>query len=187
MCIAQFVARIGRIIHKIASAVGVRIDNKAPSTGLIGLNRGALGLKFVAAVTMHDASALHSLRSQLQQVHFLQTSMDLLLKFGLVFLCQRRCFLRWLMVHLIVSSVHLHWHPIGHHVLGHVQDAVELGGFQPHSSGSTSLRWVISPVNFTQFLRSRKADHDGAIFGQCHRRRIFIRLQIVNNTTRQHI
>jgi len=56
--VAQFAARIGGITHKIVSALGVRIDNKAPSTGLIGLNRGALGLKFVARVLviMHDQS-----------------------------------------------------------------------------------------------------------------------------------
>jgi len=64
-------------------------------------------------------------------------SMDLLLKFGLVLLCLERPCFGWLVVHLIESSTHLHWDPTGHHVLRHVQDAVKLGGFQPHSSGST--------------------------------------------------
>jgi len=66
MCVSQLVAPIGLIVHEIASTVGVCIDNKAPSTSLIGLNRGALGFKFVAAITTHDASALHSLCIQLQ-------------------------------------------------------------------------------------------------------------------------
>jgi len=66
---------VNRGQHPAATALQmrqVRIDNKAPSTGLIRLNRGALGIKCMAAVTMHDSSTLHFLRSQLQQVHFLQ-------------------------------------------------------------------------------------------------------------------
>ena len=121
------------VAHKIVSTLGVSADEKDLAACVIGLCLCHQLVTFMTIMTICQKSALHFLLCKRQWVHFLQPSMDLLLKFGRAFLSQCSHHFEWFVVHLIETCVHLQGHTACQHVLHHVQNAVKFGGFQPHS------------------------------------------------------